>query len=158
MNPDAAGVDIGATEIYVAIPPDRDSESVRMFATFTRDLNALADWLQQRKIRTVAMESTGVYWIPLMQILEARGLEVYLVNAKHVRNVPGRKTDVSDCQWLQYLHSVGLLRPIVPARPGGLCRAIVVAPSRDIGGVGDLPRPTYAKGAEPDESADSSRH
>lgn len=111
MNPDAAGVDIGATEIYVAIPPDRDADSVRMFATFTRDLNALADWLQQRKIRTVAMESTGVYWIPLMQILEARGLEVYLVNAKHVRNVPGRKTDVSDCQWLQYLHSVGLLRP-----------------------------------------------
>ena len=111
MNPDAAGIDIGATEIYVAIPPDRDAEPVRMFATFTRDLNALADWLQQREIRTVAMESTGVYWIPLMQILEARGLEVYLVNAKHVRNVPGRKTDVSDCQWLQYLHSVGLLRP-----------------------------------------------
>ena len=111
MNPAAAGVDIGATEIYVAIPPDRDPESVRMFATFTRDLNALADWLQQREIRTVAMESTGVYWIPLMQILEARGLEVYLVNAKHVRHVPGRKTDVSDCQWLQYLHSVGLLRP-----------------------------------------------
>lgn len=110
MNPDAAGIDIGATEIYVAIPPDRDSESVRMFATFTRDLNALADWLQQTGIRTVAMESTGVYWIPLMQVLEARGLEVYLVNAKHVRNVPGRRTDVSDCQWLQYLHSVGLLR------------------------------------------------
>jgi transposase len=81
-----------------------------MFATFTRDLNALADWLQQTGIRTVAMESTGVYWIPLMQVLEARGLEVYLVNAKHVRNVPGRRTDVSDCQWLQYLHSVGLLR------------------------------------------------
>ena len=111
MNPDAAGIDIGATEIYVAIPPDRDAESVRVFATFTRDLNALADWLQESGIRTVAMESTGVYWIPLMQILEARGLEVYLVNAKHVRHVPGRKTDVSDCQWLQYLHSVGLLRP-----------------------------------------------
>ena len=77
MNPDAAGIDIGATEIYVAIPPDRDAEPVRMFATFTRDLNALVDWLQQREIRTVAMESTGVYWIPLMQILEARGLEVY---------------------------------------------------------------------------------
>jgi transposase len=117
MNPDAAGIDIGATEIYVAIPPDRDTESVRVFATFTRDLNALADWLQESGIRTVAMESTGVYWIPLMQILEARGLEVYLVNAKHVRHVPGRKTDVSDCQWLQYLHSVGLLRPSFrPAR------------------------------------------
>jgi transposase len=110
LNPDAAGIDIGATEIYVAVPADRDPEPVRMFATFTQDLNELADWLQQCGIRTVAMESTGVYWIPLMQILEIRGLEVYLVNAKHVNNVPGRRTDVSDCQWLQSLHSVGLLR------------------------------------------------
>ena len=110
LNPDAAGIDIGATEIYVAVPADRDPEPIRMFATFTQDLNHLADWLQQCGVRTVAMESTGVYWIPLMQILEARGLEVYLVNAKHVKNVPGRRTDVSDCQWLQYLHSVGLLR------------------------------------------------
>jgi len=110
LNPDAAGIDIGATEIYVAVPADRDPESIRVFATFTQDLNELADWLQQCRIRTVAMESTGVYWIPLMQILEIRELEVYLVNAKHVKNVPGRRTDVSDCQWLQYLHSVGLLR------------------------------------------------
>src|SRR5215469_5332638 len=110
MNPDAAGIDIGATEIYVAVPADRDPEPIRMFATFTQDLNRLADWLQQCGIRTVAMESTGVYWVPLMQILEVRGLEAYLVNAKHVKNVPGRRTDVSDCQWLQYLHSVGLLR------------------------------------------------
>jgi transposase len=110
LNPDAAGIDIGATEIYVAVPADRDAEPVRMFATFIQDLNELADWLQQCGVRTVAMESTGVYWIPLMQILEIRGLEVYLVNAKHVKNVPGRRTDVSDCQWLQYLHSVGLLR------------------------------------------------
>ena len=110
LNPDAAGIDIGATEIYVAVPSDRDAEPVRMFATFTQDLNELADWLQQCRVRTVAMESTGVYWIPLMQILEIRGLEVYLVNAKHVKNVPGRRTDVCDCQWLQYLHSVGLLR------------------------------------------------
>ena len=94
LNPDAAGVDIGATEIYVAVPPDRDPEPVRMFASFTEDLNALADWLQQCGIGTVAMESTGVYWIPLMQILETRGLVVYLVNAKHVKNVPGRRTDV----------------------------------------------------------------
>jgi transposase len=110
LNPDAAGVDIGATEIYVAVPADRDPEPIRMFGTFTQDLNQLADWLQQCGVRTVAMESTGVYWIPLLQTLEARGLEVYLVNAKHVKNVPGRRTDVSDCQWLQYLHSVGLLR------------------------------------------------
>ena len=110
LNSDAAGIDIGATEIYVAVPPDRDPEPIRIFATFTHDLNHLAEWLQQCGVRTVAMESTGVYWVPLMQILEARGLEVYLVNAKHVKNVPGRRTDVSDCQWLQYLHSVGLLR------------------------------------------------
>src|SRR3954453_1889882 len=110
LNPDAAGIDIGATEIYVAVPADRNPEPIRMVATFTQDLNELADWLQQCRIRTVAMESTGVYWIPLMQILETRGLEIYLVNAKHVKNVPGRRTDVSDCQWMHYLHSVGLLR------------------------------------------------
>jgi len=110
LNADAAGVDIGATEIYVAVPADRDPEPIRMFPTFTLDLIHLAEWLQQCGVRTVAMESTGVYWVPLMQILEVRGLEVYLVNAKHVKNVPGRRTDVSDCQWLQYLHSVGLLR------------------------------------------------
>ena len=110
LRPDAAGIDIGAEEIYVAVPVDRDSQPVRHFATFTQDLNALADWLTQCEIHTVAMESTGVYWIPLHQILESRGFEVYLVNAQYVRNVPGRKSDVADCQWIQYLHSVGLLR------------------------------------------------
>jgi transposase len=111
MKPDAAGIDIGSTEIYVAVPADRDTESVRSFPTFTQDLYALAAWLQRCGIKTVAMESTGVYWIPLFQILEDRGLEVCLVNARHAKNVPGRRTDVSDCQWLQFLHSVGLLRP-----------------------------------------------
>src|ERR1700686_3679988 len=110
LEPDAAGIDIGAEEIYVAVPPDRDEESVRMFSSFTCDLHALADWLQKCRIRTVAMESTGVYWIPLYQILEARGFQVFLVNAQHVKNVPGRKSDVSDCQWIHYLHSVGLLK------------------------------------------------
>ncbi len=110
INPNAAGVDIGATEIYVAVSPDRADPSVRRFATFTEDLHALADWLRQCGMTTVAMESTGVYWIPLFQILEVRGVEVCLVNARHVKNVPGRKTDVQDCQWLQYLHAVGLLR------------------------------------------------
>jgi transposase len=109
MEPDAAGVDVGATEIYIAVPPDRDSHPVRHFPTFTEDLHAAADWLKACKIKTVAMESTGVYWIPFFQILEARGFKVLLVNARHVKNVPGRKTDVSDCQWLQYLLSVGLL-------------------------------------------------
>jgi transposase len=110
MRPDAAGIDIGATEIFVAVPVDRAVENVRSFPTFTQDLYALADWLKQCGIKTVAMESTGVYWIPLFQILEDRGLEVCLVNARHVKNVPGRRTDVSDCQWLQFLHSVGLLK------------------------------------------------
>lgn len=110
LEPDAAGIDIGAEEIYVAVPPDRDEESTRKFNTFTRDLNALAEWLERCRIRTVAMESTGVYWIPLFQILEERGFTVYLVNAHYLKSVPGRKSDVSDCQWIQYLHSVGLLR------------------------------------------------
>jgi transposase len=110
MHPDAAGVDIGAEEIFVAVPAERDADPVRSFGTFTRDLCELADWLQRCRVRTVAMESTGVYWIPLYQILETRGFQVFLVNAQHVKNVPGRKSDVSDCQWIQYLHSVGLLK------------------------------------------------
>jgi transposase len=110
VDPDAADIDIGATQIFVAVPPDRDPEPVRCFQTFTVDLERLADWLQKCGIRTVAMESTGVYWIPLFQILEKRNVEVRLVNAYHVKNVPGRKTDVADCQWIQHLHACGLLR------------------------------------------------
>jgi transposase len=109
IRPDAAGIDVGATELFVAVPPEKDVEPVRSFPTFTRDLHALADWLEQCGVRTVAMESTGVYWIPVFQILEARGFGVCLVNAQHLRNVPGRKTDVSDCQWIQQVHSLGLL-------------------------------------------------
>lgn len=110
MHPDAAGIDIGAEEIFVAVPSDRDIDSVRRFGTFTRDLIDLADWLRQCNIRSVAMESTGVYWIPIYQILETHRFEVFLVNAHHVKNVPGRKSAVSDCQWIQDLHSVGLLK------------------------------------------------
>jgi len=106
---DAAGIDIGARLIHVAVPADRDPRPVREFQTFTQDLYALADWLEFCGIRTVAMESTGVFWIPLFQMLDARGLEVCLVNARHVKHVPGRNTDIADCQWLQYLHAVGLL-------------------------------------------------
>lgn len=102
LNPNAAGIDIGATEIYVAVPPDRDSSPVRRFSTFTEDLIALAEWLRECRVTDVAMESTGVYWIPLFQILEERQFEVCLVNARHVKNVPGRKTDVQDCQGLQF--------------------------------------------------------
>lgn len=106
----AAGIDLGAREIYVAVPPDSGARNVRSFPTFTEDLHALRDWLQECGVTTVAMESTGVYWIPLFQILEAAGIEVCLVNARHCKNLPGRKTDVQDCQWLQHLHAVGLLR------------------------------------------------
>ena len=109
-HPHAAGIDIGARDLYVAVPPGSDPRPVRSFPTFTEDLHALRDWLQDCGVTTVAMESTGVYWIPLFQILEAAGIEVCLVNARHCKNLPGRKTDVQDCQWLQYLHSVGLLR------------------------------------------------
>ena len=110
LHPHAAGVDVGATELYVCVPLDRDPQPIRRFGIFTEDLLAVAAWLTQCGVTTVAMESTGVYWIPPYQILETRGFEVCLVNARHVKNVPGRKTDVQDCQWLQYLHSVGLLR------------------------------------------------
>ncbi len=110
INRHAAGIDCGAETHFVAVPAERDRESVRSFKTFTADLHRLADWLEACKIKTVAMESTGVYWIPIFEILEARGLEVVLVNSRHIKNVPGRKTDVLDCQWIQELHSVGLLR------------------------------------------------
>ena len=111
INLNAAGVDIGTEEIVVAVPKGRDERSVRPFETFTADLNCLADWLAACGIETVAMESTGVYWIPLYEILEARGFDVNLVNAQHVKNVTGRKTDILDCQWIQQLHTYGLLRP-----------------------------------------------
>jgi transposase len=109
IHPNAAGIDIGATEHWVSVPPGRDEESVRRFGCFTPDLYALADWLKACQIETVAMEATGVYWIPLFQILETRGFAVILVNAHHVKTVPGRKSDVLDCQWLRQLHSYGLL-------------------------------------------------
>ena len=110
VHPHAAGIDVGATELYVCVPLDRAPQPIRRFGAFTEDLLALAAWLQACGVTAVAMESTGVYWIPLFQILDTQGVEVCLVNARHVKNVPGRKTDVQDCQWLQYLHSVGLLR------------------------------------------------
>ena len=108
-HPNAAGIDIGSASHFVAVPPDRDDEPVREFPSFTRDLHLLADWLDACSIDTVAMESTGVYWIPLFELLESRGFTVLLVNARHVKNVSGRKSDVLDCQWLQQLMSFGLL-------------------------------------------------
>src|SRR2546426_1158229 len=110
MHPHAAGIDVGNSTHYVAVRPDRDPDSVRRFECFTADLHRLADWLQQCGVTTVAMQSTGVYWIALYEILDARGLDVYLVNARHTKNLPGRKTDVQESQWLLKLHTYGLLR------------------------------------------------
>ena len=123
---DVAGIDCGATEHYVSVPPDRDPTPIQAFRTFTADLHRLADWLVACRVTSVAMEATGVYWIPVFDILEARGLEVLLVNARHVKHVPGRKSDVEDCEWLRELHSVGLLRgSFRPAGPILALRALV---------------------------------
>ena len=108
-HPNAAGIDIGSETHFVAVPPDRDDEPVRAFPSFTVDLYAIADWLKACKVDCVAMESTGVYWIPLFEILEARGFNVFLANARHVKSVSGRKSDVLDCQWIQQLMTYGLL-------------------------------------------------
>jgi len=109
IHPQAAGIDIGNASHYVAVRPDRDPEPVRRFGCFTADLYRLAEWLKSCGVTTVAMQSTGVYWIPLYDILEERGFEVYLVNARHTKNLPGRKSDVQECQWLLKLHTYGLL-------------------------------------------------
>lgn len=110
LNLNAAGLDIGADEIYACVPSDRDEMPVRKFGSYTVDLHSLADWLTACGIEQVAMESTGIYWIPVYELLEMRGFTVALVNARHLKNVPGRKSDVADCEWLQQLHTYGLLR------------------------------------------------
>ena len=110
VDPAAAAIDIGATIHVAAVGPDRDKEPVRTFRTFTDDLHRLADWFAGCGIKTVVMESTGVYWIPIFEILEQRGFQVMAVNARDAKHVPGRKTDVSDAQWLQRLQEYGLLR------------------------------------------------
>src|SRR5712691_6435210 len=109
VHPNAAGLDIGSREIWASAPPNGDVEQVKRFGTFTPDLQQLADWLVKCGVDTVVMESTGIYWIPIFEMLEARGLAVYLVNTRHVKNVPGRKSDYQDCQWLRKLHALGLL-------------------------------------------------
>jgi transposase len=109
VHPDAAGIDVGGSEHWVAISPDRDPEPVRRFGCFTADLREMGRWLVEKGVRSVAMQSTGVYWMPVFEVLEQHGLEVYLVNAQHTKNVPGRKNDVEECQWLLKLHAFGLL-------------------------------------------------
>jgi transposase len=109
VHPDAAGIDIGGSEHWVAISPERDSQPVRCFECFTADLEQMADWLVALGVRSVAMQSTGVYWMPVFEILQQRGMDVFLVNARHTKNLPGRKSDIAECQWLLKLHTFGLL-------------------------------------------------
>jgi len=117
FEPNAAGIDIGAREIFVAVPADRDPRPVRKFGTFTEDLRHMAEWLVQCGVRTVAMESTGVYWIPVYDMAEQHGVTPCLVNPRNMKNVPGKRTDFHECQWIQYLHSMGLLHSAF--RPDG---------------------------------------
>jgi transposase len=109
VHPEAAGIDVGGSEHWAAINPDRDAEPVRRFGCFTADLREMARWLVEKGVRSVALQSTGVYWMPVFEILEQHGLEVFLVNARHTKNVPGRKSDIQECQWLLKLHAFGLL-------------------------------------------------
>ena len=110
VHPNAAGIDIGNESHFVSIPPDRDAVSIREFGSWTADLDEMAGWLKEHGIETVALQSTGVYWIAVQEVLEQAGLEVYLVNARGTKNLPGRKSDVQECAWLRKLHTYGLLR------------------------------------------------
>ncbi len=142
--PNAAGIDVGASSHWVAVPRHRAEESVREFGAMTDDLNAMADWMLACGIDTVALESTGVYWIPVYEVLEQRGLKVWLVDARQMKYVPGRKSDVQDCQWLQKLMSLGFLR--AAWRPDGeVCVVRAVARQRDVLGA------AYAEGTRSDE-------
>lgn len=124
IYPNAAGLDIGAREIWVSVPADRDREPVRLFGTFTPDLKRLVAWLVACQVTTVAMESTGVYWIPIFEMLEAAGINAQLVEARQLKRVPGRKSDYLDCQWIQKLHRLGLLT--ASSRPDAEMRALRV--------------------------------
>lgn len=129
--PNAAGIDIGASSHWVAVPPSKDDVPVREFGTMTDDLNALADWLLACGVDTVALESTGVYWIPAYEVLEGRGLDVRLVDTRQIKYVPGRKSDVQDCQWLQRLMSYGLLRAAFRP-PAEVCTIRAVSRQREV--------------------------
>jgi transposase len=109
VHPDAAGIDVGGSEHWVAVSPERDAQPVRRFGCFTAEVRQMAHWLAEKGVRSVALQSTGVYWMPVLEVLEQHGLEVYLVNARHTKNLPGRKSDVQECQWLLKLHTFGLL-------------------------------------------------
>ncbi len=153
VHPHAAGIDVGNGMHYVAVRPDRDPQPVRRFECFTADLHRLADWLQLCGVKTVAMQSTGVYWISLYEILEERGIQVYLVNARHTKNLPGRKSDVQESQWLLKLHTYGLLNnSFQPPSEIRVLRTYWRQPGRTRAWSGDV-HSTYAEGVDADERA-----
>ena len=158
LNLNAAGIDVGASSHFVAVPADRAEQPVREYEAFTADLYRLADWLAECGVETVVMESTGVYWIPLFGVLEERDFQVMLVDPRRIKNVPGRKSDVRDCQWLQQLHTYGLLSGAF--RPDGDIRAPAQLPAAagHAGGVRLPPHPAYAEGLDPDEREAPARH
>ena len=130
-HPNAAGIDVGNAQHYVAVPTDRCEKPIRSFGSCTQELEALADWLLQCGVDTVAMEATGVYWIALYELLSERGLKVCVTDARRTRNVSGRKSDVLDCQWLQQLMSYGLLvSAFIPDEP--ICQLRTVARERNV--------------------------
>ena len=159
LNLNASGIDVGATSHFVAVPADRAEQPVQKFAAFTADLYRLAEWLSEYGVETVVMESTGVYWIPLVGVLEERGFQVMLVApADASRTYPGRKTDVLDCQWLQQLHTYGLLSGSFRPERGRTALAQLPAAASDAGGVRVPAYPAYAEGADPDEREAPARH
>jgi len=158
VHPGAAAIDIGSRFHVVAIPPDRDPQPVRRFDTFTGDLHRLADWLADQRVVTIAMESTGVYWIPVYELLEERGFEVLLVNAREAKDVPGRKTDINDAQWLQRLHAYGLPTARQFSSGSRACKfACVTTPTGTVTGILCFSYPAHAEGVDGDEFTASSR-
>lgn len=151
VHADAAGIDVGNESHFVAVPPGRDAQPVREFGSWTAALREMAEWLKSCGTRTVAMQSTGVYWIAVQEVLEAAGLEVYLMNARGTKNLAGRKSDVQECQWLMKLHTYGLLRNLVSsarADPGGTHG---VATAGAVGAGSRQGRAADTKGADQDE-------
>jgi hypothetical protein len=157
LEPNAAGIDVGAREMFVAVPPGRDENPVRVFATFTEDLERLTDWLEQCGITTVALESTGV-WIPLFEILEQRGIRPCLVNARHMKNVPGRRTDWHEMPMVTVPALGGITAGCLSAGTGRLHRADPTAAPERIGGGGQPTRAAHAQGADTNEPANPPCH
>jgi hypothetical protein len=152
IHRDAAGIDVGNESHFVSVPPDRDPQAIREFGCWTAALEEMAQWLKDGGIRTVVMQSTGVYWIALHHVLQRHGLEVNLVDARGTKNVPGRKSDVQECQWLRKLHTYGLLRPCF-APAGNPSRAHPVAVANAARRRCRTLHPADAKSPDPNECA-----